>query len=83
MNDGHGSSCAILHGGQILLGEVRGPNLGLLIPLGREKDHIFTSGMCGLKKPALHLQRHLLSLPQLPIFFTEKWGLLRKGPVVL
>lgn len=79
MNDGHGSSCAILHGGQILLGEIREPNLGSLMPLGRGKDHIFTSGMRSLKKPALHLQRHLLSLPQLPIFFHRKVGFAAEG----
>lgn len=55
--------------GQVLLGEVRGPSLGLLMPLSRGKDQIVTSGMYSLKEPALHLQRHLLSLLQFPIFF--------------
>lgn len=90
MKDAQGRLCAIVHGGQILLGEVGGPSLGLLMHLGRGKDEIFTSGMHSLKEPALHLQRHLPSLPQLPyfffiyLFFQEKhFFLVQKGLVVL
>lgn len=60
---------ACVHEGHILLAKVRGPNLGLLMPLGVGKDEIFTSRMHSPKEPALPLQRHLPSLPQLPFFF--------------